>query len=185
MPVSRDLNTVVVLKKGLTVRGRVVDAAGRPISGATAVLGPEHLGPDRLDATSDERGEFLIEKCIAGPTIITIQAAGFAPLIQDVRTAEQMAPVEIRMAEPGSVLRCRVVDTTASRSLVFALPPMNGTDIDRSSSGPRRTDDGRVAWRRRRKMPSFTTSAGQTTCGSLPPWPASERHTQSSCTRSW
>ena len=39
---------------------------------------------------------------IAGPTIITVQAEGFAPQIRDVRVEERTAPVDIRLTEPAS-----------------------------------------------------------------------------------
>jgi protocatechuate 3,4-dioxygenase beta subunit/5-hydroxyisourate hydrolase-like protein (transthyretin family) len=111
MRVSRDLNSVVVLKKGLTVTGRVVDAAGRPVRGARALIGHNLLGsagPPR--ARTIERGEFTLENCKAGPSIITVEAGGFSPQIQDVRVGEPTVPVEFQQVEPGSVLRVRVVD---------------------------------------------------------------------------
>jgi beta-lactamase regulating signal transducer with metallopeptidase domain len=61
MSVSRDLDSVVTLKKGLTVRGRVIDAAGQPIRGARAAIGPNTWGPNALSAISDERGDFILE----------------------------------------------------------------------------------------------------------------------------
>ena len=42
--VSHDLNSVTVLKKGLTVTGRIVDAAGRPVRGAGVLFGPRSGG---------------------------------------------------------------------------------------------------------------------------------------------
>jgi peroxiredoxin/protocatechuate 3,4-dioxygenase beta subunit len=147
MPVSRDLNSVVVLTKGLTVRGRIIDTAGQPVRGARAAIGPNTWGPNALSAISDERGDFILENCVAGPTIITIQAEGFAPLIQDVRVAERTAPVEIRMTEPGSVLRCRVVDTKG-KPVAGVRVGANGWHGYRSIQFQARTnDDGRFEWR--------------------------------------
>ena len=54
---SRNLDSVTILKKGLSVSGRVVDAAGRPVPRATAVLG-DTWGPNRPSATTDEHGRF-------------------------------------------------------------------------------------------------------------------------------
>ena len=53
---SRKLDSVVVLKKGLTVTGRVVDAAGRPVKGARAIIGHDTWGTDPPTATTNEQG---------------------------------------------------------------------------------------------------------------------------------
>ena len=106
---SRNLDSVTILKKGLSVSGRVVDAAGRPVPRATAVLG-DIWGSNRPSATTDEQGRFTVENCDAGPSVITVQAEGYAPRIQDVRVNARTAPVEFQLLEPGVLLRCRVVD---------------------------------------------------------------------------
>ena len=164
--VSRDLDSVITLKKGLTVKGHVVDAAGRPVSGARAVIGPSSWGPEPSKVTTDTQGGFILENCIAGPTIITIPAEGFAPLIKDLRIEERTAPVEIRMTEPGSVLRGRVVDTKGK--------PVNGVRVIANGWHGYRSiefrtttnDEGRFEWRTRPRTLWNTASAEQTTCGS-------------------
>src|SRR5262249_6891914 len=106
----RSLNSAMVLTKGPTITGRVVDGAGRPIKGARVVLGHDTFGSNSPTGTTNERGEFTLENSARGPSMITVQADGFAPRIQDVRIEERTAPVEFRLTEPGSVLRVRVVD---------------------------------------------------------------------------
>ncbi len=108
---SRNLEGVVRLTKGLTVKGRVIDANGQPLKGARAMIGTERFGnPGPPRGTTNEQGEFTLENCEAGPSIVTVQAEGLAPRIQDVRVDERMAPPVIKMSEPGSVVRGRVVD---------------------------------------------------------------------------
>jgi protocatechuate 3,4-dioxygenase beta subunit len=107
---SRKLDSVVVIKKGLSVTGRVVDASGKPVKWARAIIGHDVWGSNPPTATSNEQGEFILENCVAGPSIITVQAEGFAPRIQEVRIEERTAPVEFRLTEPGWLLRVRVVD---------------------------------------------------------------------------
>jgi protocatechuate 3,4-dioxygenase beta subunit len=147
MRVSRDLNSVVVLKKGLTVTGRVVDASGRPVRSARAAIGPNTWEPNARSATSNERGEFVVENRVAGPTIITVQAEGFAPLIQEIRVAEQTSPLEIRLTEPGSVVRCRVVDVNG-KPVAGVRVGANSWHGYRSLEFRAVTDqDGRFEWR--------------------------------------
>ena len=145
--VSHDLDSVTVLKKGLTVTGRVVDAAGRPVRGARALFGPEYLGtPGPPRGTTNERGEFTLENCEPGPSIITVQAEGFAPRIDDVRVEEKTAPVEIRLTEPGSTLRVKVVDVQG-KPVAGAVVVTNRWRGHRSIEFRAETDqDGRLEW---------------------------------------
>ena len=112
-----------------------------------ALSGPTRFGsPGPPKGTTNERGEFTLENCEPGPSIITVQAGGFAPRIEDVRVEEKTAPVEIRMTEPGSILRVRVVDVQGK--------PVAGANIvadtwrgHRSIEFQAQTDqDGRFAW---------------------------------------
>ncbi len=108
--VSRGLNNVTIFKKGLTITGRVNDAQGRPVKGARAVIGHDIWGDEPPSARTDQRGEFTLVNCGAGPSIITVQADGFAPRFVDVRVEEGAAPVVIALTEPGVLVRGRVVD---------------------------------------------------------------------------
>ena len=95
--VSRNLNSVIVLKKGLTVTGRVVDAAGRPVKGARALFGHDTWGRlVRRQRRRTSKASSSWRTATAGPSIITVQAEGFAPQIEDVRVEERTAPVEFR-----------------------------------------------------------------------------------------
>jgi beta-lactamase regulating signal transducer with metallopeptidase domain len=107
---SRNLDSVVIVKKGLSVTGRVLDASGHPVKWARAIIGHDTWGTNPPTTTTNEQGEFTLENCVAGPSIITVQAEGFAPRIQEVRIEERTVPVEFRLTEPGSLLRVRVVD---------------------------------------------------------------------------
>ena len=121
---SRNLDSVTILKKGLSVSGRVVDGAGRPVPRATAVLG-DIWGGNRPSATTDEQGRFTIENCDAGPSDITVQAEGYAPRIPGrPRRRTRTAPVEFQLPEPGAFLRCRVVDVKGNPiagAMVYAV----------------------------------------------------------------
>jgi beta-lactamase regulating signal transducer with metallopeptidase domain/protocatechuate 3,4-dioxygenase beta subunit len=144
---SRNLDSVVVVKKGLSVTGRVLDASGRPVKLARAIIGHDTWGTSPPTTTTNEQGEFTLENCTAGPSIITVQAEGFAPRIQDVRIEERTAPVELRLTEPGSLLRVRVVDIQGkpvAAVSIFADTWRGHRSIHfRAETGP----DGRFEWR--------------------------------------
>jgi protocatechuate 3,4-dioxygenase beta subunit/peroxiredoxin/DNA-binding beta-propeller fold protein YncE len=144
---SHDLNGVSVLKKGLTITGRVVDGAGQPIRGARAVLGHDKWGTNPPTGTTDERGAFTLENCDAGPNIVTVHAEGYAPQISDVRVEERAAPVEVRLAEPGATIRGRVVDVQGkpvAGAFVAADTWRGHRTIEFRGSADK---DGRFEWR--------------------------------------
>ncbi len=145
--ISHDLHSVTILKKGLTITGQVVDADGRPIKGAGAVMGRDVWGSKNPTATTDERGAFSLENCPAGGTIVTVQANGFGPRIHDVTVDERTPPVVIRMTEPGATVRGRVVDIAGKpvAGAFFAADTWRG---NRSIQFRVNTDkDGRFEWR--------------------------------------
>jgi beta-lactamase regulating signal transducer with metallopeptidase domain/thiol-disulfide isomerase/thioredoxin len=107
---SRNLESVIVLTRGLTVTGRVADAAGRPVPKARVFMGRDLFVPDASTGTTNERGEFTLENCNAGLTIVTLQAEGFAPQIRDVVVEERTTPVVVTLSEPGGTIRGKVVD---------------------------------------------------------------------------
>ncbi len=106
---SRDLDAVAVLKKGLSVKGRVLDLEGRPIAGASAVIGHDVWGSDPPTAKGDASGVFTLNNCPEGPSVVTVQAPGFAPELRDVRVGDGGEPIEFRLG-PSATLRIRVVD---------------------------------------------------------------------------
>ena len=145
--VSRSLDSSIVLTKGPTVTGRVVDAAGRPVNGARAILGHDTFVPNAPTGTTNDRGEFILENCDRGPSIVTVQAEGFAPRISDVRVDERTAPVEIQLTEPGSLLRGKVVDIEG-RPIAGAFFGADSWRGHRSIRFQVNTDkDGRFEWK--------------------------------------
>ena len=143
---SRNLDSVFILKKGYTVRGRVVDASSRPVRGAKAVMGRSYWDGEMPAATTNASGEFALERCAEGPAIVTVQAEGLAPELRDVRVGERLEPLAFRL-QPGSELRLRVVGVQGkpvAGAFVFAQ-----TWRGYHSIGLRGETDskGRLAWR--------------------------------------
>src|SRR5262249_44027782 len=105
----RDRTGVMVLKKGLTVAGRVLAADGRPIAGATVARGPARSGSPPPGRKSDAQGAFRFGGAGWGELILTVRAKGFAPDLKRVVVTKELPPVEFRLG-PGRVIRGRVVD---------------------------------------------------------------------------
>ena len=139
-------DSVIVLKKGLNVTGQIVDAAGRPVKGARAVMGRQTWNSPPA-TTTDAKGAFSLEHCDRGPTIITVQAEGFAPQIRDVLVEERTPSVVIRLTEPASIVRGKVVDVEG-KPVIGAFVAADTWRGHRSIQFRVDTDqDGRFAWR--------------------------------------
>ena len=145
-PPSHNLDSVFVLKKGYTVRGRVVDANSRPVRGAKAVIGRSYWDGAMQAATTNATGEFAVDRCAEGPTVVTVQAEGLAPDLREVRVGERLEPLAFRL-QPGSELRLRVVDVQRkpiAGVFVFAQTWRGFQSIELR----RETDsEGRLTWR--------------------------------------
>jgi len=181
-PASRNLESVIVLAKGPSVTGRVIDAAGRPVEGARASFGYDRFAPTLPTVTTNERGEFTLENCARGPSIVTVQAAGFAPQIGDVRVEVHTRPVEIRLTEPGSVLRGKVVDIAGKpvAGAFFAADTWRGhrsLHFRANSDGARAVHQ--AEWpdldARIRRQPAGRSECGQCLQGSIDPGDFSDR----------
>ncbi len=105
-PPSQDLDAVIVLKRGFTVKGRVLDPQGKPLAGARVSAGGTWSSEPKV--TSDARGDFLLENCQPGASPVTVRAEGFAPDLREVHPEDQPT-LQFRLS-PGHTLRGQVVD---------------------------------------------------------------------------
>jgi protocatechuate 3,4-dioxygenase beta subunit len=129
-----------VLSRGLSVAGRVVDRAGRPVgrarvsaSAAGAAKGAGGLG----STTSDSGGAFLLEGLPPGPCRLRAEAASFAPATVD-GVAAGATDVVLTMEE-GLEIRGRVVDREGRGvrgAWVNAKPEGGGPPAASAPSGP-------------------------------------------------
>lgn len=144
---TRNLDGVTVMTRGLSVSGVVVDAGGRPVAGAKAIVGHDIWGsPEKPNARTDAQGKFTIRNCEAGPTLVTVQAEGFAPQFLDATIGARTEPLAFRL-EGGATLRARVVDVKGNpvAGAFFAPDTWRG---HRSIMYRKDTDaDGRFEWR--------------------------------------
>jgi beta-lactamase regulating signal transducer with metallopeptidase domain/peroxiredoxin len=145
-PASRNLDSTIVLKKGFSVTGRVRDSGDRPVKGVKVMIGRDRGNGSPPVTTTDARGEFNLEKCSEGTTVVMVQAEGFAPQIRDVRVGDRIEPLVFRL-EPASTLRVKVVDIQGkpvAGAFVFASSWRGHNSIALRGA----TDaEGRFTWR--------------------------------------
>ncbi len=101
----------VRLDEAATLSGQVVDAKGRPIPGATILLGKNHYQALDNIHTSDEQGRFAFTHLPknSGNAVLTVEADGFAPDMKTVPVTPKGGRVQFRLAR-GQVLKGLVVD---------------------------------------------------------------------------
>lgn len=104
---------VTVMKKGVPIEGRVVDAVGRPVAGAV-LLASDRLEdlPSEVDpfaVTTDDKGHFRTGQVQEGSWYLLARAGGHAPGVASVRITTAVPQVEIKLGRPRP-LRGRVVD---------------------------------------------------------------------------
>jgi RNA polymerase sigma factor (sigma-70 family) len=112
-PALKDLRTesaILVMAKGVPVRGSVVDPAGNPVEGAPVSLAWRPTNPDvRYTTRTDAAGRFAFEHARAGEQAVCVQADRLAPYIADIVARPDMKPMTIRL-QPARVIQGRVVD---------------------------------------------------------------------------
>jgi hypothetical protein len=141
----RDMTGVMVMKKGCTVAGRVLDVEGKPIQWATAAQGADRFGSDYPSARTDGEGRFEFRHARPGQMVLTVQAGGYAPDLRQILVREGAEPVEFRL-ERGRTLRGRIVDK-AGNPVAGAFVAADTWRGYRSLQWRVNTDDrGRFQW---------------------------------------
>jgi uncharacterized GH25 family protein/DNA-binding beta-propeller fold protein YncE len=107
---SQSREMVFVLKRGLELSGRVVGPAGKPVAGARVALGFERWDSEDSQARTSSDGQFTLRNCKPGRSLVTVQAAGFSPTLQEVEVAKGTKALDLRL-EPGHTVKIRVVDS--------------------------------------------------------------------------
>ena len=143
-PPSRNLDAVTILKRGVTIKGRVLDARRQPIAGANVRGGDEWTAlPAKVK--TDAGGAFVLENLEPGASVVTVQAEGFAPDLREVHPEDQPA-LEFLLG-PGHTVRGQVVDRNGKPVAGATISPetwrAHRTLEFRADTGP----DGRFEWR--------------------------------------
>ena len=138
----RSRRGVTVLRRGISVTGRVLDRAGQPIAGASVRLGRNFWRPA---LTTDAAGRFDFRNQVAGDTFLTVEAAGHAAEARPVRLHDGLPPFEFRLG-PGGTIRGQVVDSQG-RALAGALITVSRWTGPQTLGWRTQTDAaGRFAW---------------------------------------
>jgi beta-lactamase regulating signal transducer with metallopeptidase domain/protocatechuate 3,4-dioxygenase beta subunit len=100
----RSGKAVSVMTKGVPIEGRVLDAAGRPVAGATVLSSPrqDDLGSDirAFAVTTNEAGHFRTGQVRSEVYYLVAMAMGHAPGEQRIKVDKALPQVEIRLGHP-------------------------------------------------------------------------------------
>jgi len=141
----RDRTGVMILKKGITVTGRVLDTNGRPIERAWVMQGTMRLGTEYPTVGTDQDGRFHFDHVRPGELVLTVQAKGYAPDLQRFASRTGGDPVEFRL-EPARTLKGRIVDQEG-QPVAGAFVAVDGWRGYRSLQWRVNTDaQGRFQW---------------------------------------
>ncbi len=104
---------VTVMRKGVPIEGRVVDADGKPVAGAVVLSAgsPQEMPSEvnRFAVSTNAAGRFRTGQVKAGEWFLIARAKGHAPADQTIKVGTAVPQVEITLGRPRP-LKGRVVD---------------------------------------------------------------------------
>jgi uncharacterized GH25 family protein len=142
----RDGSHKIILRRGLIVQGRVLDASDNPIKDARVWVGRAHFSGTQ-ETKTDAKGVFSFRGVTEGSQSFSVLAKKFTPVVTNLTVKAGMAEVLFRLS-PGATLRGIVKNETGE--------PLSGVRISlegehggisqkydfEMTSGP----DGRFEW---------------------------------------
>jgi hypothetical protein len=101
----KNFSDVIILKKGITVTGRVLDWENKPLQ-ATVTRG----NPSRRNFINcDEDGQFKFDNVAVGTEAVSVQYNSAAPQVQEIVVEPNMPPIAFQL-KPAGTIRAKVVD---------------------------------------------------------------------------
>ena len=140
--------SAVTMEQGLSFGGRVTDAAGKPIEGATVkYLKEGRYSSDSPSATTDSVGRYRFTSGEAGEGLIHVSTNGLAPAMRVAMVSRDMEPIDIRLTA-GRELQVRVVgpDQQPLDDAYVAFWNSDDRDVVGSIPGSRGKTDARGFW---------------------------------------
>lgn len=102
------LEHVVVLQKGVVLRGQVLDPDGEPVVGATVTLGENRYSSSE-EKTTDEQGQYKFTQVKPSSVNVTVLSSEWAPATEKVLAKPDMPPVDFQLPA-GQAVTLRFVD---------------------------------------------------------------------------
>ncbi|MDB5338458.1 MAG: resA 1, partial [Planctomycetaceae bacterium] len=97
------------LDAGLTLTGRVVDGQGRPVPKVQVTVGRSRWEGRETSADVKADGSYIVYALEPQSTLVTAEAPGLAPQVQQVAIDQETKPVDFQLL-PGQTTRFQVVD---------------------------------------------------------------------------
>lgn len=107
IPVGGHPSAVTTMKQGIVFGGRVTDAEGTPIDGATVTYIRQGSG-DSPTATTDKDGRYRFRNGETGAAVLTVAKSNLAPAMKALETLEEMEAINFQLTS-GSPLHVRVL----------------------------------------------------------------------------
>lgn len=110
---ARALKHIETLKKGLTIKGRVINEQGNPVVRATVLTAQRSYSP--MYTLTDASGTFRLmipsdASAYRETPALIVEAPGYVPVQQTIYIKPEIEPLEFRLRRGRSVT-CSVVDT--------------------------------------------------------------------------
>ncbi|MCA8969390.1 MAG: carboxypeptidase regulatory-like domain-containing protein [Planctomycetes bacterium] len=94
---------VLVMRRGIPVRGRVVGPDGEPLRGAELYIGRSKSDYNKLDAIARDDGDFEFEAVAPGMQRLACEMSGYAPFVTSVHVGETPVRKDIAMERGGTI----------------------------------------------------------------------------------